>query len=382
VLNAPTLNNRQVQTFVRVADNTPFIIGGLISTNHQDRETGIPFLSSLPIIGALFRHTDTNRTKKEVIVVITPHVVPLDDKGFSYVIPKDSSSFDSFDNQLFRNAYRIKSKDVYDLHLVTENRELRDLAEKARKAVASRPSLRETPEIAAIARGEVPGEEILVRRMLWDLIRSRDFGKFVNLDRTIFFDDESETGDSSGIQLSFFGSKLAKRGPGRNALVVTFDPADPGAANHPLRGPKPTLSYESIPAADLASRIRQTNTPGPAGGRDRATMILSDDSWANTPTLELLRRVLVLKRLLELNSSLPLTIRDFHAGRQVIFPSEEDLSQRFHVIDLDTARLFYEVGDSYSAFEKEFNRRTKRARELIDAKDAKEPETTRMVAPK
>ncbi len=369
VLVAPTLDNRQVQTFVRVADNTPFIIGGLISTNHQERRTGIPFLSSLPWIGSLFGRTKTENEKKEVIVVVTPHVVPLDDSSFSYVIPKDSASFDSFGNQLFRNAYRIKSKDVYDLHFVTENQGLRELAEKTKNAVAARPSLRGIPEIGAIVRGEVPGEEILVRRMLWELIRGKEFARFVNLDRTIFFEDDPASGDSSGIQVAFFGPKLAARTREKNALVLTFSPGERGTADHPFPRPKPAVSYESIPAADLDARIRTANAPGPGGERERATIVLSEDYIGSTPPAELLRGVLVLKRLLELNSSLPLTIRDFHAGRQVIFPSEEDLSQRFHVIDLDTAKLFYEVSDYYAAFEKEFNRRTRKVRELIETKE-------------
>ena len=40
---------------------------------------------------------------------------------FSYVIPKDSQSFDSFDNLLFRNAYRIRDDDLFDLSFATKS---------------------------------------------------------------------------------------------------------------------------------------------------------------------------------------------------------------------------------------------------------------------
>ena len=90
-----------------MADNTPFIIGGLISTASNRRRSGIPFLSQIPILGALFGTHSTDEQKREVIVVLTPHVVPPDDPSFSYVIPKDSERFDSFGHLLFRNAYRI-----------------------------------------------------------------------------------------------------------------------------------------------------------------------------------------------------------------------------------------------------------------------------------
>ena len=57
VLFAPTVDNRQVQTFVRVADSTPFIIGGLIATDSKNNRAGLPFLSQIPFLGALFRQT-------------------------------------------------------------------------------------------------------------------------------------------------------------------------------------------------------------------------------------------------------------------------------------------------------------------------------------
>ncbi|MCP3911844.1 MAG: type II and III secretion system protein, partial [Actinomycetia bacterium] len=94
VLVAPPIQSREVQTLVRVANDTPFIIGGLIATSEQDAVSGIPWLSKIPGLGAAFRKKTRNETTKEVIVVITPHVIPADDTTFTYVIPKDSSIFD------------------------------------------------------------------------------------------------------------------------------------------------------------------------------------------------------------------------------------------------------------------------------------------------
>ena len=115
VLLAPVVDNRQVQTFVRVADNTPFIVGGLISTDKKNNQSGVPFLSKIPYVGNLFKRSSKNDDKREVIVVLTPHVIDTGEKSFSYVIPKDSKTFDSFDNILFRNSYRIRDDDVFDL---------------------------------------------------------------------------------------------------------------------------------------------------------------------------------------------------------------------------------------------------------------------------
>ena len=51
-------------------------------------------------------------TKREVIVVITPHIIHEDYTQFSKVIPQDSDRFDSFGNRLFLNSYRLKETDI------------------------------------------------------------------------------------------------------------------------------------------------------------------------------------------------------------------------------------------------------------------------------
>lgn len=67
-------------------------------------------------------------------------------------------------------------------------------------------------------------------------------------------------------------------------------------------------------------------------------------------------RVLVLKRILALNRTMPVTIDEFRVGRQITFPTEQELKDKYHVIDYDAARYFYEVINYYPEFEKAFNR--------------------------
>ena len=107
---APIVDNRLVESYVRVGDGTPFIIGGLLSTNEQESRKGIPGLSSIPYLGMLFSRQRMETERREVIVVITPHIVPQDSRNFSYLIPKDSDIFDRFDYTLFRNASRSRRR--------------------------------------------------------------------------------------------------------------------------------------------------------------------------------------------------------------------------------------------------------------------------------
>ena len=110
------------------------------------------------------------------------------------------------------------------------------------------------------------------------------------------------------------------------------------------------------------------NRPFPDGSPNAWTVLLSEVNPAGVrgaTGIEVLQGVLVLKRILALNKTLPLTIREFRVGRQIIFPTEQDLKRRFHIIDRDAARFFYEVIQYYPEFEQAFNRETRRITHLM-----------------
>jgi type II secretory pathway component GspD/PulD (secretin) len=70
----PQTSTAQVTTNVMVPDGATIVIGGLIETEKDSTETGIPVLSRLPVVGFLFRHTLATTTRKELIVILTPHI--------------------------------------------------------------------------------------------------------------------------------------------------------------------------------------------------------------------------------------------------------------------------------------------------------------------
>ena len=70
----PQTSAAQVTTNVMVPDGTTVVIGGLIENDRDVQEAGIPLLSSLPWIGFLFRQTVDKPTRRELIVILTPHI--------------------------------------------------------------------------------------------------------------------------------------------------------------------------------------------------------------------------------------------------------------------------------------------------------------------
>lgn len=65
----------QADTRVMVSNGDTAIIGGLIRTNVTEFQQGVPVLRSLPLIGSLFRSSDTRHEKRELIIRITPTIV-------------------------------------------------------------------------------------------------------------------------------------------------------------------------------------------------------------------------------------------------------------------------------------------------------------------
>ncbi|WP_240636171.1 type II and III secretion system protein family protein [Caldimonas tepidiphila] len=71
----PSFTSRSAKTTVQLQDGQSFAIGGLIKNNVTTNIRAFPFLGELPIIGALFRSSEFQTDKSELVFVITPRLV-------------------------------------------------------------------------------------------------------------------------------------------------------------------------------------------------------------------------------------------------------------------------------------------------------------------
>lgn len=74
--NIPQTSSREAETTVMVKDGETMVIGGLIQDEYSKTVQSVPILSQLPIVGELFRNRTTSRNHSEVLVFITPHLLP------------------------------------------------------------------------------------------------------------------------------------------------------------------------------------------------------------------------------------------------------------------------------------------------------------------
>lgn len=71
----PALATRRVESHIELAPGQSFVIGGLIDDRTTESLTRIPGLANIPLLGALFRARSENRSKSELIVLVTPEIV-------------------------------------------------------------------------------------------------------------------------------------------------------------------------------------------------------------------------------------------------------------------------------------------------------------------
>jgi general secretion pathway protein D len=372
VLLAPVVDNRQVQTFVRVADNTPFIVGGLISSEKNNSNSGVPFLSKIPYLGNLFKRSSKKNDKREVIVVLTPHVIDTGEKSFSYVIPKDSETFDSFDHILFRNAYRIRDDDVFDLTFATKSNYYNSILGELRTFHDTHFEIFEKEPVFGYLHDKVPGEEVIVRRMIWEIVHKAKYHHYISEDHILVFEANEGAEFGNKFKTLFLGKLLRDlNSADENSLVLDY--ADHKAkTTGPFEHPRALISHTNI--ANPANYVEQISALN-SDDLERNTVLLSNavspPGVRGATALEVLKGVLVLKRILALNHSMPVTINEFRVGRQIIFPTEQELRDKYHIIDYDVARFFYQVINYYPEFESAFNRDSdailERIKELSDA---------------
>jgi general secretion pathway protein D len=357
--SAPTMATRRIQTYARIDNNTPFIIGGLVNKEYSTVRDKVPLLGDIPYLGALFRTKRTSTKKREVIVVLTPHVLAAE-RGttLGQYLPKDEDRFDEFGNKLFRDTYRIRSEDIFDLKFITDNQRLQHFRSAAQSAMERDFRLTFTEPFSQFADGKIPGENILVHRMAWEVVRriSTDQGKpdfkwldsHINPERLIVFESQQ----AGGFNVQFFERILSRLGDSKDydsfftknrgkALVLTFRANQASTIGQKVTMPIPEIRLVSCPDQKAWNRLLWDLNQPDEKGVPRHSVILHDKF-----DLVRLQRVLILKQILALNGGeSQMTLKNFSLGKTLLMP--EAKKDQFHLIDSDAAQYFFEIEKYY-----------------------------------
>ncbi len=73
----PETTNQEAETNVMVEDGKTLVIGGLITDQTNVNKTKVPVLGDIPWLGNLFKSTNTVKTRSEVLIFLTPHIITI-----------------------------------------------------------------------------------------------------------------------------------------------------------------------------------------------------------------------------------------------------------------------------------------------------------------
>ena len=88
---------------------------------------------------------------------------------------------------MFRDAYRIRSEDTFDLNYLYENRELQRMKTEVRRAVSQDISLARQYPYSNFYGDAVPGESILCYRQIYEVLKRRYMQNRLDERKIIFF---------------------------------------------------------------------------------------------------------------------------------------------------------------------------------------------------
>jgi pilus assembly protein CpaC len=74
-VSVPAITTRRADTTVELGDGESFMIGGLIDRETMSNVSKVPVLGDLPIIGAFFKQLSYTQNDKELVIIVTPHLV-------------------------------------------------------------------------------------------------------------------------------------------------------------------------------------------------------------------------------------------------------------------------------------------------------------------
>ena len=83
----PAISTRRAVTDIELRDGQSFALSGLLDKTITDQFQKMPGISSIPILGALFRSKSTKHASTELLVIVTPHII--DEVSHPDVTPTD-----------------------------------------------------------------------------------------------------------------------------------------------------------------------------------------------------------------------------------------------------------------------------------------------------
>ena len=87
----PSLTKRQAKTTIELRDGQSFAIAGLLQKTNRGDVSQLPWIGSVPVLGALFRSTGYVQNETDLVIIVTPHLVRPAAPGQQMASPLDAT---------------------------------------------------------------------------------------------------------------------------------------------------------------------------------------------------------------------------------------------------------------------------------------------------
>ncbi|WP_080765266.1 type II and III secretion system protein family protein [Vibrio owensii] len=95
----PVIRTRRARTTIELADGQSFVLGGLLNSEDRESLQKLPFIGDIPVLGALFRNSTTERNQTELVIVATVNLVkPVQPGAIQLPSMKKTSTLSRFFN--------------------------------------------------------------------------------------------------------------------------------------------------------------------------------------------------------------------------------------------------------------------------------------------
>ncbi len=210
-----TISSTNADTTLTLKDGEQTIIGGLIRNDNSTTKNVFPVLGDIPLLGELFNGTDKTKTKREILLSITPHIVksvhvPQGDTASIWSGGEDDLKFGR-NFGTFADEYRVGQEGLEpqtDLKSVKEN-------PKQKKVVTPLP---EKPEAPAGTVEEEPATSMMTEELI---PANQVAGQ--ELKPTVFVEGAQLVNQGDEFTLSFHVSEVESLFSA--PLYVQYDPA-------------------------------------------------------------------------------------------------------------------------------------------------------------
>jgi general secretion pathway protein D len=127
--NADT-SKKEIKTTAIVNNGESVILGGLIQDKDESTVDKIPLLGDIPVVGKIFTHDKNNKSKKSLVVIVTPYIIPKS-KDLTYVRNQLAELKILEDGYLKKSLIRLKEKQLkQQAENLEYQKQLDDLDEK------------------------------------------------------------------------------------------------------------------------------------------------------------------------------------------------------------------------------------------------------------